>query len=112
MKGNIFSNNYHSSNNLLLTDDTVEAFRECQTFFKYLQEKHNALENFYKDLVEKYPTHAEYFNSLMLVDDVKKADHDVNMLKDALVLIEMKKELITDNAKECKNLLSVLKDAL
>jgi hypothetical protein len=95
-----------------LIDDIVEAYVECQSFNEYLKEKRNVMEQLLKDVIEKYPNHADYFQSVVNVDDVKAADFECNMLKDAIKLIELKKELITDNAKECKNLLSLLHNAM
>ena len=98
----------------VLKENTVTAYTECQAFNEDIKGKQKDLDVFVAECVGKYsnPDHVSYFNSLVALPDLKAVNNELTMLYAAIDCLKMKKELMTDTAKEAENLLNVLKDAL
>ena len=98
----------------VLKENTVTAYTECMAFNEDIKGKQKDLDVFVAECVGKYsnPDHVSYFNSLVALPDLKAVNNELTMLYAAIDCLKMKKELMTDTAKEAGNLLNVLKDAL
>ena len=96
----------------VLREDAINAYSECKQFDDHIKGQEKEVTEAFKDCSTKYPHHAEYLKLLFDIDNVKGANIELSMLKDAIKCLEMKMELMKDNVKENGNLLNVLKQAI
>ena len=96
----------------VLKDDTVTAFTECQSFDNHIKAKQKEFDEFLNECTAKYPNHAGYLNSFKSITDLKSANSELCILKDAIECLNKRMELMTDNVQENENLLGVLRSAL
>ena len=96
----------------VLKDDTINAYRECKQFDDHIKGQEKEVTEAFKDCSTKYPHHLEYLKQLFDIDNVKDANTELSMLKDAIKCLEIKMELMKDNVKENGNLLNILKQAI
>jgi hypothetical protein len=66
---------------------------------------------FVAETIAKHPTHQEYLNSMLDINNDKAANNELCMLNDAIKCLKMKMYLMSDTVKENGNHLVVLKDA-
>ena len=96
----------------VLKSDVLTAFSECKQFDDHIKSKQKEVTDAFTECANKYPSDGDWLKGVFNIDNLKDANNQLSMLKDAINCLEMKMELMKDNVKENGNLLSLLKAAL
>ena len=96
----------------VLRDDALTAYSECKQFDEHIKGQQKQVTEAFKECANKYPGDGDWLKGVFNIDNLKDANNELSMLKDAINCLEMKMELMKDNVKENGNLLNVLKQAI
>ena len=84
----------------VMKDGITSAFDECKQFKKYIKDKEVELEKAGKEALEKHTEHTSYIKDLLVGTDLAKFDKQLQISKDMIKLMELRKDLLTEEVTE------------
>ena len=86
--------------NSVMKDGISSAFDECKQFKKYIKDKEAELEEAGKEALEKHTENTNYIKELLAGTNPAKFDIQLQICKDMIKLMELKKDLLTEEVTE------------
>ena len=90
--------------------ETNEAYLQASEFQVHIEDKKDELKEQAAAVVEKFPTHKEYLESLLNINTANDVETEINVLMVAINILNKQKELVTHNVVENKAVLQLLTD--